>query len=202
MRKKTLPFVTTYHPALQNLKNILMSKWHLIQDQPPPREIYNEPPIISYKRAKSLGDILVRAKLWGHISHYHELLSRVWPVNTFHFAIYPMFELELQVTSQCAYYLWVTALSPMGPWELLWLVQAHRPVFGSVKLAPIKYEKSFVPRHLKSDEGLLWKSKVAHFGTLLVNRAFCFKSEEWCHIISVDGGIPALPQIKLTISYI
>ena len=27
------------------------------------REIYNEPPIISYKRAKSLGDILVRAKL-------------------------------------------------------------------------------------------------------------------------------------------
>ena len=63
VRKKILPFVTTYHPALQNLKNILMSKWHLIQDQPLLREIYNEPPIISYKRAKSLGDILVRAKL-------------------------------------------------------------------------------------------------------------------------------------------
>ena len=47
---------------------------------------------------------------------------------------------------------------PKGPWELLWLVQAHRPVFGSVKLAPIKYEKSFVPRHMKSDEGLFWKS--------------------------------------------
>ena len=44
-------------------KHILMSKWHLIQDQPLLREIYNEPPIISYKRAKSLGDILVRAKL-------------------------------------------------------------------------------------------------------------------------------------------
>ncbi|XP_073237462.1 uncharacterized protein [Porites lutea] len=63
VRKKILPFVTTYHPALPNLKNILMSKWHLIQDQPLLREIYNEPPIISYKRAKSLGDILVRAKL-------------------------------------------------------------------------------------------------------------------------------------------
>ena len=47
---------------------------------------------------------------------------------------------------------------PKGPWELLWLVQAHWPVFGSVKLAPIKYEKSFVPRHMKSDEGLFWKS--------------------------------------------
>ena len=31
VRKKILPFVTTYHPALQN---ILVSKWHLIQDQP------------------------------------------------------------------------------------------------------------------------------------------------------------------------
>ena len=55
----------TYHPALPNLKNILMSKWHLIQNQPLLREIYNEPPIISYKRAKPLGDtcILVRTKL-------------------------------------------------------------------------------------------------------------------------------------------
>ena len=58
VRKKILPFVTTYHPALPNLTNILMSKWHLIQDQPLLREIYTEPPIISYKRAKSLGDIL------------------------------------------------------------------------------------------------------------------------------------------------
>ena len=63
VRKKILPFVTTYHPTLPNLKNILMSKCHLIQDQPLLREIYNEPPIISYKRAKSLGNILIRAKL-------------------------------------------------------------------------------------------------------------------------------------------
>ena len=49
---------------------------------------------------------------------------------------------------------------PKGPWELLWLDQAHRPVFGSVKLAPIKYEKSFISRHMKSDEGLFWKSST------------------------------------------
>ena len=36
------------------------------------------------------------------------------------------------------------------------MVQAHRPVFGSVKLAPMS-EKSFVPRHMKSD-GLFSKS--------------------------------------------
>ena len=55
VRKKILPFVTTYHPALQNLKNILMSKWHLIQDQPLLREIYIEPSIILYKRGKTAG---------------------------------------------------------------------------------------------------------------------------------------------------
>ena len=47
---------------------------------------------------------------------------------------------------------------PKGPWELLWLVQAHRTVFGWVKLAPIKYEKFFVQRHMKFDEELFWKS--------------------------------------------
>ena len=51
-----------YHPALPNLKNILMSKWHLIQNQPLLREIFKEPPLISYKKGKSLRDILVRAK--------------------------------------------------------------------------------------------------------------------------------------------
>ena len=55
VQKKILP--------LPNLKNILMSKWHLIQNKPVLREIYNEPPIISFKRGKSLTDILIRAKL-------------------------------------------------------------------------------------------------------------------------------------------
>ena len=38
VRKKILPFVTTFHPAVPNLKNILLSKWHLIQNQPLLRE--------------------------------------------------------------------------------------------------------------------------------------------------------------------
>ena len=32
MKKKILPFVIQYHPALPKLKNILMGKWHLIQN--------------------------------------------------------------------------------------------------------------------------------------------------------------------------
>ena len=61
--KKTLPFITQYHPALPNLKDTLMGKWHLIENQPQLREIFKEPPIISYRKGKSLKDILVKAKL-------------------------------------------------------------------------------------------------------------------------------------------
>ena len=56
-------FVAQYNPSVPNLKNILMSKWYLIENQPMLREIYREPPLISYRRGKSLKDILVRAKL-------------------------------------------------------------------------------------------------------------------------------------------
>ena len=58
-----LPFVIAYHPGVNNLKQILMQEWNLIQNQPMLKTIYITPPIISYKRGKSLKDILVRAKL-------------------------------------------------------------------------------------------------------------------------------------------
>ena len=61
--KRILPFVTQFHPSLQRLKNILMEKWHLIQNQPLLREIYKDPPLISYRKGKSLKDMLVKAKL-------------------------------------------------------------------------------------------------------------------------------------------
>ena len=62
-KKKILPFITQYHPALPNVKNILIGKWHLIQNQPYLKEVFQEPPILSYRKGKSLKDTLVRAKL-------------------------------------------------------------------------------------------------------------------------------------------
>ena len=61
--KRILPFVTQYHPSVTNLKQIRMENWHLIERQPLLREIYKEPPLISYIRGRSLKDVLVRAKL-------------------------------------------------------------------------------------------------------------------------------------------
>ena len=59
VQNEILPFVTQYNPSVPNLKHILMEKWHLIESQPKLKEMFKEPPIISYKRGISLRDILV-----------------------------------------------------------------------------------------------------------------------------------------------
>ena len=60
-RKKILPFVTQYQPALPSLKKILVAKWHLIQNQPRLKKSLRSLP--SSHIGKSLKDLLVRAKL-------------------------------------------------------------------------------------------------------------------------------------------
>ena len=85
-RKKTSTFgLAQYHPALPNLKRILMEKGHLVQNQQRLREILKEPPLISYRKGKSLKDLLVRASSEGqHItSNTTKCRSRVMPVAYF-----------------------------------------------------------------------------------------------------------------------
>ena len=47
-------FVTEYHPSVTNLKNVVMSKWHLIENQPLLREIYTERPSPSFIQKKQV----------------------------------------------------------------------------------------------------------------------------------------------------
>ena len=61
--ERILPFVTTYHPAVNNLKQTLTEQWSLIQNQPLLKTIYLKPAITSYIRGKSLKDTLVRSKI-------------------------------------------------------------------------------------------------------------------------------------------
>ena len=60
--ERILPFVSTYHPAVQKLKKIVMENWSSIENQYLLITIFKKPPITSYKRGKSLKDMLVRAK--------------------------------------------------------------------------------------------------------------------------------------------
>ena len=56
--KEFLLFVTEYEPSVLNLKNILMSKWHLTENHPLLREIYKDPPLLSYRKGRSLENVL------------------------------------------------------------------------------------------------------------------------------------------------
>ena len=62
-KRRILPFVTQYHPAVPNLKEILTRKRYLIQQKPLLNLISQEPPTISYRKGHSVKDILVRAKI-------------------------------------------------------------------------------------------------------------------------------------------
>ena len=55
----TVPTLSVYL-----LKEVLMKKWNLIQNQPLLRQIFKEPSIISYKKGKSLRDGPLE-NLWG-----------------------------------------------------------------------------------------------------------------------------------------
>ena len=61
--ERILPFVTTYHPVVKKLKQTVMEKWSFIENQLLLKTIFTNPPMISYKRGKSLNNMLVRAKL-------------------------------------------------------------------------------------------------------------------------------------------
>ena len=58
-----MPFVTTYHGAVQDPKKTLMANWCLIENHPLLKTIFKRPPIISYKGDKSLKEMLERTKM-------------------------------------------------------------------------------------------------------------------------------------------
>jgi len=65
-KKEIMPFITQFQPSVSNTKEALtkpLTKWHLIHNQPLLRHIFKESPIISYKKGKSLKDLLVRTKI-------------------------------------------------------------------------------------------------------------------------------------------
>ena len=51
---RILPFVTQYRSSVPYLTHILMQNWHLIQQQPLLRRIFKDPPIVSYRRGRSI----------------------------------------------------------------------------------------------------------------------------------------------------
>ena len=60
---KRVPFVLTYHPAFNQLSQIIRENWKEIEKHPKLSIIFPEPPILAFRKPKSLKDRLVRAEL-------------------------------------------------------------------------------------------------------------------------------------------
>ena len=69
--ERILPFVTTYHQAVSNLKQTLMERWNLVQNQPLLKTIYLKPPILSYKRGTNIPSKYPNCKFTDSLPCWH-----------------------------------------------------------------------------------------------------------------------------------
>ena len=58
-----VPFPVTYHPMLPNLHEILCRHHNLLTSSQKLSAVFQEPPLVSYRRPKNLRDLLVHAEL-------------------------------------------------------------------------------------------------------------------------------------------
>ena len=55
------PFTLTFHPRNNTVKTIILSNFKILQNNPETGAIFSQPPLISFKRDKNVGNFLVRS---------------------------------------------------------------------------------------------------------------------------------------------
>ena len=55
------PFTLTFHPHNHAVKSIILKNFKLLQNDPDTGRIFSQPPLISFKRDKNIGNFLVRS---------------------------------------------------------------------------------------------------------------------------------------------
>ena len=56
-----IPFTLTFHPHNHAVKSIILKNFKLLQNDPDTGRIFSQPPLISFKRDKNIGNFLVRS---------------------------------------------------------------------------------------------------------------------------------------------
>ena len=56
-----IPFTLTFHPHNHAVKSIILKNFKLLQNDPDTGRIFSQPPLISLKRDKNIGNFLVRS---------------------------------------------------------------------------------------------------------------------------------------------
>lgn len=73
-----LVFVTHYAPQIHttDLKSAFQKHWHFIEDQPTLVKLFPEPPILAFKRAKNIRDMIVKSKLPVSVDDSHTTVNK------------------------------------------------------------------------------------------------------------------------------
>ena len=56
-----IPFTLTFHPHNHAVKSIILKNFKLLQNDSEASTIFSQPPLISFKRDKNIGNFLVRS---------------------------------------------------------------------------------------------------------------------------------------------
>ena len=56
-----IPFTLTFHPHNHAVKSTILKNFKLLQNDPDTGRIFSQPPLISFKRDKNIGNFLVRS---------------------------------------------------------------------------------------------------------------------------------------------
>ena len=56
-----IPFTRTFHPHNHAVKSIILKNFKLLQNDPDTGRIFSQPPLISFKCDKNIGNFLVRS---------------------------------------------------------------------------------------------------------------------------------------------
>ena len=65
-RMTKIPFITTYHPQLPNIRNNIHKHWNILKINKQLGKIFDEKPIIAYRRNKNLRDIIGQKTLMNN----------------------------------------------------------------------------------------------------------------------------------------
>ena len=69
-----VPFITTFNPSLPHISNIIKRHFHLLLSSNRCKTVFQQLPVVAFRRSPNLRDLLVKAKLPSNLTNPHPQL--------------------------------------------------------------------------------------------------------------------------------
>ena len=73
-KNKRVPFITTFNPSLPHISNIIKRHFHLLLSSNRCKTVFQQLPVVAFRRSPNLRDLLVKAKLPSNLTNPHPQL--------------------------------------------------------------------------------------------------------------------------------